>query len=1430
MASKKDGELLKMLHGKKEILNSQLINVLFSRAQFGCILLCQDKVKYVNKKFTEILGYKLKDIPDIKSWQNKVFLNEKDKAFFLTDETSRKRNKKSVRIQKVLDKNKNILSVKFSYHFLPDGCTIIFLEDLTKVQEDSKKLKNTSRMFEEIFNSSNDAIYLWKLVSAKNKQIKLIEVNEAALNMLEYSKEEMLTKTPYDLNPQSHKKNVNSALKDLLKNGSKRFITKHLSKSGKLIDVEVNSRLIKIDNKKYIISITRDISDSLNYQKKLIESENKYLNIINSMPFGVHIYELKKDDLIFVGYNNSANEILCIDNKIFLNKRIEDAFPPLAQTEIPIRYKHTAKTGERWHKIFFNYQDDKLLGIFNINTFQISEGLLAVVFNDVSERILNDKALRESEERYKTFINHISEGIWRVDFENPIPISLPIEEQIHKLMYESSVGECNEIFARMYGFQSTDEILGKSLIELYGGNLNELNTQTNREFILNNYRIDNSITLEYTKDGEEKYFLNNAFGIIKDNFLTNIWGTQLDITENKRFEKTNSILAGIIESTSDIVVTFTSDGKISYLNESGEKYVGIRKSEINSHTIDDIFSADDIEKIKSEAIRIADDYGLWQGEIKIIGAIKNEIPCSIVLISHTSTLPEQKLFSAIIRDISEQKQIENSLIENQIKFRSIFENSFDGMLVLQYDKIIDCNRATEELFQFSKEEIIGKTPFFFSPEFQENGIKSEIYGREIIQKTYEETEQYFDWIHLNKSKQPIFTEVSLKKFEFGNSKYLLGIIRDVTHKKIANDLLRKSEELNRRLVESSPLGIIYVDKSGIINYENPASLMMMGLDPTKESPLLGKNLLDLPGLKSIYAYELLKKLMGGATLRGEELKFKSITGKEIDIRIFAAPMLNDQHKYVGAIIMFQDVTESVKIQKALAETESTLKLIIDNSPVIAYEIDLSGIITFWEGKGIPGFIKSSSEIIGKSIFDIFKEYSEFIEANKRALNGNSVSEIYDFSGTFLDAHISPIISHRNYELLGVIGIAFDITDRKKKDDILYNLSVGISTKTGTEFIISVLKYLSKIFSLDMIYIGDIKDEKVSTTYVIKKEEVADNFAYHLKNTPCKNVSNNKAVCCNGNVQNLYPEDQMLIDMGINSYFGITLFDSHQQPMGIFVALKKDKFDNPEFFESVARIFALRISSEIERINYEKEMLKALDAADRANKLKSEFLAQMSHEIRTPINTILSFASLIKEDLSDHINDELKPSFNAMDNAGRRIIRTIDLILNMSEIHTGSYEPYFTEFNLMDLVDNVYLEMMLLAKNKGIELILDSQDDEYLMYADNYTVGQIINNLVDNAIKYTQKGKVEIKVHKNENEAIVVEIEDTGIGISKEYLPYLFTAFSQEETGYTRKFEGNGLGLALVKSYCEINNATIQVESEKNVGTKFTVTFNGVKFN
>ncbi|MGE5399538.1 MAG: ATP-binding protein [Ignavibacteriales bacterium] len=252
---------------------------------------------------------------------------------------------------------------------------------------------------------------------------------------------------------------------------------------------------------------------------------------------------------------------------------------------------------------------------------------------------------------------------------------------------------------------------------------------------------------------------------------------------------------------------------------------------------------------------------------------------------------------------------------------------------------------------------------------------------------------------------------------------------------------------------------------------------------------------------------------------------------------------------------------------------------------------------------------------------------------------------------------------------------------------------------------------------------------------------------------------------------------------------------------------------------------IKANNDLKELN--EQLYQAKEQAEKANRLKSEFLAQISHEIRSPLNVMMSFSGLLMDELYDKIEGDLREGFHIIRNEGSRIIRTVDLILNMSQLQAGCYEAILRRIDIYGAVlSRIYDEFKLMARDKGVEFNLRKVAGDDFIMGDEYSVFQIFNNLVDNAIKYTKEGKVEIILGQNSSGRTCVSVSDTGIGISEEYLPLLFEPFSQEEQGYSRKYDGNGLGLALVKKYCELNNADLTVRSKKGEGTLFTVTFNG----
>ena len=243
----------------------------------------------------------------------------------------------------------------------------------------------------------------------------------------------------------------------------------------------------------------------------------------------------------------------------------------------------------------------------------------------------------------------------------------------------------------------------------------------------------------------------------------------------------------------------------------------------------------------------------------------------------------------------------------------------------------------------------------------------------------------------------------------------------------------------------------------------------------------------------------------------------------------------------------------------------------------------------------------------------------------------------------------------------------------------------------------------------------------------------------------------------------------------------------------------------------------------ERKQIETELIQAKKEAENSNRLKTEFLAQMSHEVRTPLNIIVNYSHLLADELRSSKNESVHNAIKAISNSSDRIVRTVDLVLNMSEIQLGIYESDPKEFDLFnDVMQKLIISYKKKAKEKGLEFNVRNKTTETRITADEYSIEEIFANLLDNAVKFTESGVIELIITYAKYDMIQVEVVDTGIGIDRNYIKHLYEPFTQELHGYSRKYEGNGLGLSVVKKFCDLNRATIQVDTEKNVGTTFRV--------
>lgn len=244
----------------------------------------------------------------------------------------------------------------------------------------------------------------------------------------------------------------------------------------------------------------------------------------------------------------------------------------------------------------------------------------------------------------------------------------------------------------------------------------------------------------------------------------------------------------------------------------------------------------------------------------------------------------------------------------------------------------------------------------------------------------------------------------------------------------------------------------------------------------------------------------------------------------------------------------------------------------------------------------------------------------------------------------------------------------------------------------------------------------------------------------------------------------------------------------------------------------------------EQVLAEEEIRKARDMSNEANRLKDTFLTVLSHELRTPLNIILGYSTIIRENLIDKFTAEEKVYLDNLYAGSSRLFKSITQMLEFAQIEAGNYKMNIDSYNLCDVVRSCVTTNKKNALEKKLEIKEHYERKNIYVDMDLQSTETAINNLLDNAIKFTRHGFIDIEVDLMEERGLAtLKIKDTGIGISSEYLDHLHQPFSQEDLNIGRNYEGNGLGLALTQKYIEKMGGSILVDSIKGVGTTFTIT-------
>lgn len=225
----------------------------------------------------------------------------------------------------------------------------------------------------------------------------------------------------------------------------------------------------------------------------------------------------------------------------------------------------------------------------------------------------------------------------------------------------------------------------------------------------------------------------------------------------------------------------------------------------------------------------------------------------------------------------------------------------------------------------------------------------------------------------------------------------------------------------------------------------------------------------------------------------------------------------------------------------------------------------------------------------------------------------------------------------------------------------------------------------------------------------------------------------------------------------------------------------------------------------------------------ANRLKSEFLANMSHELRTPLNSILALTGVLTDQAKDKLDSDEYKYLEVVQRNGANLLKLINEILDLSKIESGKVDLLPRKIALKPMISSVCESVAPLAKEKGIKIIRKTEEKLPALVTDESRLQQVLTNIINNAVKFTEKGEVTVSaLHKSEQ--IIIRVEDTGIGIPEESLKYIFDEFRQLDGSTARKFGGTGLGLSIVKKLVDMLGGKISVQSNPGEGTVFTLIF------
>ena len=666
--------------------------------------------------------------------------------------------------------------------------------------------------------------------------------------------------------------------------------------------------------------------------------------------------------------------------------------------------------------------------------------------------------------------------------------------------------------------------------------------------------------------------------------------------------------------------------------------------------------------------------------------------------------------------------------------------------------------------------------------------------------------------------------------EFDGQRAAETTVRDVTGQQDLESQLQETEEQIQRLIKDARPVVFMTDDRGIVLVFEGRDLMATSY---QKEDLVGASIFEKMAAEEPLVTAVAKALGGH-----EVDDVMTIGGGAFDVWI--APVHGAHETVSGCIGMAVDISDRIRAETSLREERDLLERIFETSPVAITVLDVEGNITrandraeevlglqpsdihnrsyddpIWrhttaEGKPLPD--ESQPFVIvmstGKPVYDV-RHAIEWPDGRRRILSISGVP-----------------LRDGDDEITGAMFVIEEVTaeylrrtiasEREQKVRALYkSMSQLITLETPEAVARGMIQPIDTTMGYNISAVRLHQNDQLVPTCVTRD---ARNYTHSSR--PNYDVNGPSIVAeAYRSGKTLEIEDVRKVDDGYDRGEVRSLAYIPFGSYGIITIGTTTPGGLNPFDVQVIEILAQNAETVLGRLENERELRTARDMAEEASRLKSAMLANMSHEVRTPLTSIIGFSEVIAEETKESDTQTFADRIRA---SSLRLRDTLDSVLHLSRLEAEAVTPSTQPVNLITEAYGIADELDPVAEMSGVDLNVDVPDHDVICATDPFAIQRILRNLTGNAIKFTPSGGSVTVMVEGGTKSVMIEVADTGIGMSEEFQERMYDAFTQESEGIRREHEGSGLGLAIVRKLVDLIGATLEVETTRGYGTRIAV--------